>query len=174
MAKTARLAGCGECGNVLHSANYPRKPRGPTVTVPGAECDKRFSFCCAVDGCRARATPPSVRFLGRKVYLGAVVVLATAMRHGVTPVRVARLRELLGVNARTLKRWRAWWLEAVVETQFWRAAKARLAPPVNEASLPATLVERFGGDDPLRDLVSVLLFLSPLSTTSGRRVSTAN
>ena len=161
------------CGSVLHSAHYPRKPRGGPTDL-GADCDKRFSFCCAVDGCRARATPPSVRFLGRKVYVGAVVVLATAMRHGVTPVRVARLRELLGVSARTLKRWRAWWLETVVETRFWRAAKARFAPPVNEASLPATLVERFAGDDPLRDLVSVLLFLSPLSTTSGRRASTAN
>jgi len=32
-------------------------------------------FCCAVDGCRSRATPPSLRFLGRKVYLAAIVVL---------------------------------------------------------------------------------------------------
>jgi len=31
----------------------------------------RFSFCCARDGCRTRKTPPSFRFLGRKVYLAA-------------------------------------------------------------------------------------------------------
>jgi hypothetical protein len=28
---------------------------------------QRFSFCCAVGGCRKRTTPPSLRFLGRKV-----------------------------------------------------------------------------------------------------------
>jgi hypothetical protein len=35
----------------------------------GRERDRRFSFCCsfccAVDGCRSRATPPSLRFLGQ-------------------------------------------------------------------------------------------------------------
>jgi hypothetical protein len=36
-----------------------------------------------------------VRYLGRRVYLGAVVVLITAMQAGLTPARVARLRELL-------------------------------------------------------------------------------
>ena len=47
---------------------YPRKPRGRPCRL-GPEHDRRFSFCCAVDGCRSRATPPSLRFLGRKVYL---------------------------------------------------------------------------------------------------------
>ncbi|NLS97786.1 MAG: hypothetical protein GXX96_37065 [Planctomycetaceae bacterium] len=37
------------------------------------------------DGCRKRTTPLSVRFLGRKVYLGAVVVLVAAMRQGPSP-----------------------------------------------------------------------------------------
>jgi hypothetical protein len=42
----------------------------------GREHDQRFSFCCAVDGCRSRATPPSLRFLGPKVYIAAIVVPA--------------------------------------------------------------------------------------------------
>jgi hypothetical protein len=33
----------------------------------GPEHNRRYSFCCAVDGCRSRATPPSLRFLGPKV-----------------------------------------------------------------------------------------------------------
>jgi hypothetical protein len=41
----------------------------------GPEHDRRLSFRCAVDGCRARTTPPSLRFLGPKVYLATVVVL---------------------------------------------------------------------------------------------------
>ena len=36
-------------------------------------------------------TPPSVRFLGRKVYLGAVVILISAMRQGPTPRRFLEL-----------------------------------------------------------------------------------
>ena len=50
--------------------------------VPTPELEEyaeRFSFCCAVDGCRKRATPPSLRFLGRKVYLATVVTLISAM-----------------------------------------------------------------------------------------------
>jgi hypothetical protein len=41
-------------------------------------------------------TPPSVRFLGRKVSLGAVVILMSAMRQGPTPRRVHELARLLG------------------------------------------------------------------------------
>jgi len=93
-AAEVRAGGCRICGGVLHSAFFRRKPRG------GPElCDdaiRRCSFCCAEDGCRTRHTPPSLRFLGRKVYLGAVVVLVSAMRHGATPVRMRKLREHLG------------------------------------------------------------------------------
>jgi hypothetical protein len=37
-----------------------------------------------VDGCRSRTTPPSLRFLGRKVYLATIVVLVSMMQYGVT------------------------------------------------------------------------------------------
>ena len=82
LAAAQRAAGC-PCGGVLHSARYWRKPRG---APPGLEPQfaQRCSFCCAVDGCRSRSTPPSLRFLGRKVYLGPVVVLISAMCCGAT------------------------------------------------------------------------------------------
>src|SRR2546422_359688 len=67
MADEAHAAGCPDCGGRLHCGDFPRKPRGAKVEL-GAEYDRRFSFCCATDGCRHRVTPPSVRFLGRKVY----------------------------------------------------------------------------------------------------------
>jgi hypothetical protein len=44
-----------------------------------------------------------VRFLGRRVYLGAVVVLVTAMQAGITPARAQHLHDLLGVSRRTLQ-----------------------------------------------------------------------
>ena len=102
----ARRKGCEICGGALHSSNFTRKPRGGPEGL-GDDADTRFSLCCAEDGCRTRHTPPSLRFLGRKVYLGAVVVLVAAMRHGATPARMRTLREHLGVSRRTVERWRS-------------------------------------------------------------------
>lgn len=164
LADAARKARCPECGGRLDSANYPRKPRGAT-TLPD-DYETKFSFCCASEGCRLRNTPPSVRFLGRRIYLGAVVVLACAMQQGATPVRANRLRELLGVSLRTLARWRAWWRTAFVESAFWKAARAFLSPTVDESGFPLSLLERFGPDEEER-LAALLRFAKPLSTPAG-------
>ena len=77
IAEEVRAGGC-DCGGALHSARYPRKPRG-VRGVLDESYQSRLSFCCAADGCRRRSTPPSVRFLGRKVYLGVIVVLISAL-----------------------------------------------------------------------------------------------
>jgi hypothetical protein len=108
-----------------------------------------------------------VRFLGRKVYLGAVVVLVSAMRHGPTPARVARLEELVGASRRTLARWRGWWLEEFATSRFWRAAAGRFGTPVKVAQLPLSLLERFAGDERER-LVAALRFLAPITSGSAR------
>lgn len=162
LAAEARAGGCGFCGGILHSARYPRKPRGGLDEL-GPGYATRLSFCCAVNGCRRRTTPPSVRYLGRRVYLGAIVVLVTAMLGGITAARAARLREWLGVSGRTLKRWRVWWREAFVASPFWRGAQGRFMPPVATEALPASLLERFAGDERTR-LLHALGFLAPLTT----------
>lgn len=165
LAAEARAGGCG-CGGRLHGAAYPRKPRGGPADLGGGY-GRRYSFCCAKDGCRRRTTPASLRFLGRKVYLGAVVLLATAMQHGPTPTRVARLHELVGASVRTLRRWRAWWQEAFCATAFWKAARGLLAAPVLESELPLSLLKRFGA--PGRTWRSVVIqtlgFIKPVTTT---------
>jgi hypothetical protein len=161
LARTTREAGCRVCGGCLHRADYPRKPRGG---FEGEEA-RRLSFCCAVDGCRKRATPPSVRFLGRRVYWAVVVVLLSVLAHGPTPARVRRLREELGVSRRTLARWRRWWLDRFVASAFWRSAKSRFAPPVDERELPQQLLERFALPDVSR-VLALLRFLSPITTSS--------
>jgi len=160
-----QAAGCRACGGRLHSARYPRKPRGGPDEL-GPSYEWRFSFCCAREGCRRRTTPPSVRYLGRRVYLGAVIVLVTAMQAGLTPVRAQRLQELIGVSVRTLKRWRTWWRTTFVATAFWRAVAGRFLPPVHPDALPASLLDRFGGPDARAPLPRVLRFLGPLTTTS--------
>ena len=155
-AAQACALGCLFCGGALHRANYERKPRG-------MDCEAlRDSFCCAVDGCRRRMTPASVRFLGRRVYPGFMVVLLAALQHGLSAGRVRVLQEQLGVDRRTLERWRDWWLHQFPSGRLWRVARAQLLPPVNQAALPWSLWERFtgNGDD---SLLALLRFLTPWS-----------
>jgi hypothetical protein len=167
LADAVRAAGCG-CGGRLDRARYPRKPRGGPPGL-GAEYEWRLSFCCARDGCRRRLTPPSVRYLGRRVYLGVVVVLVSAMTHGLSVRRVAALHAHLGVGLRTLRRWRQWWRQAFVESRFWRAARGRFMPAVEEPELPASLLARFGGQGAAR-VFQVLELLAPLTTRSAPNV----
>ena len=84
IAADVQATGCRHCGGRLHVADYPRKPRGVRSALD-ASYQYRLSFCCATDGCRRRTTPPSVRFLGRKVYLGVIIVLVTARTNGLSP-----------------------------------------------------------------------------------------
>ena len=164
LARTVRARGCTHCGKALHSAMYPRKPRGGPADILD-RWDKRASFCCEKEGCRKRHTPPSVRFLGRKVYLGVVVVLVAAMMHGPNGRRVAQLHDALGIDTRTLKRWRQWWREHFVRTAFWKARRSRFMPVLDEAVMPFCLVKAFGADT-RTGLFKLMAFLSPITTDS--------
>lgn len=164
LAERARQRGCA-CGGKLHSARYPRKPRGTPEEVQ-EDYSRRQSFCCAEEGCRKRTTPASFRFLSRRVYVAAVVVLITALRHGATPARVAQLRGIVGVSRRTLERWRQWWLEEFPQSSFWRWASGQFAWPLDEQTLPFSLLESFrkpGAEERTIDLLRLIL---PLTTTS--------
>ncbi len=160
-AAEARAGHCPHCGAVIHRADYPRKPRG------GPEWDRRFSFCCSRQGCRKRTTPPSVRYLGRRVYFGTLVVLVTAMLHGANPRRVLQLSEVLPIDRRTIQRWRQWWTQTFVQGRFWMAARARFARPMRESRMPLGLVETFGAHE-VEGLVKLLTFLAPITTTPCR------
>ena len=105
LAADCRAAGCGRCGGVLHAARFCRKPRGRPSGL-GDGYDQRFSLCCGMRECRKRATPPSLRFLGRKVYLACVVTLVSTLQHGATAARLRRLSQVLGIDRRTVARWR--------------------------------------------------------------------
>ena len=159
LAEQAHQQGCLFCGGKLHRADYDRKPRG------GPEWDYRYSFCCAREGCRRRRTPESVRFMGRRVYAGLVVVLVSALVHGLKPERVARLREALGIERRTLERWHQWWLVTFVESSFGRAARARFLPPLCPRTRPGLLGLSFQVQRRDRRL-ALLRFLAPLTTPS--------
>jgi hypothetical protein len=116
-------------------------------------------------------TPPSVRFLGRKIYLGAVVVLISAMRQGPTPRRVRELSASFGADERTIARWQVFWREHFPQTPFWKVARARLVPLARIVTLPSALVEVFLRKRADCDCWSRLLrFLSPISIPGALRI----
>jgi hypothetical protein len=166
LAETTRKKGC-RCGGRLHCADYPRKPRGTSPQLPELQ-RVRLSFCCDRDGCRKRATPPSVRFLGRKVYLSAVILVISAMRQGPSPRRVRELSKRFGVDERTIARWQVFWREHFPQTPFWKVARARLTPVFKIVTLPYSLLDAFlrNGAD-CTAWAKLLHFLAPITITGG-------
>lgn len=163
LALKAQAGRCEHCGGPLHRGDYPRKPRG------GPVWEKRHSFCCSREDCRKRKTPPSVRFLGRKVYVGVVVVLVSAMMQGLSDRRVKRLRQELEIDRRTLEHWREWWKRTFVAGGFWRAERGRFRGPGME-EIPLGLVVSFGTEQS-EGLMKLMRFLSPITTTSCKGVA---
>ncbi len=149
-AELVRQQGCA-CGGRLHRADYPRKPRGiPEACEP--HMSRRISFCCAEPNCRRRTTPPSVRFLGRRVYVAALVLMVSG---GWVSAREAR------VPVRTARRWRGFFTRRLVQTTQWQAARARFMPPLDESELPGSLMQRFTGSAS-EVVFSSLRFLAPM------------
>ena len=164
IAEEVQAGGC-RCGGVLHSARYPRKPRGLRRALD-ASYEARLSFCCATEGCRRRTTPPSVRFLGRKVYLGVMVVLISALTHGLSPRRRCQLIETLEVSAQTLWRWQRWWREVFAEGPLWCTERGRFMPPVPARELPGALLGRLQGAHLDERLVRLLWLIAPATSGS--------
>jgi len=156
-ARREQVAGCPRCGGPLDRADYPRKPRG---LPPEWEelFSRRLSLCCRREGCRRRRTPQSVRFLGRRVYVGVVVLLAAT-------VSVAAAIAVCGAARLTVHRWASWWSGTLPQSAFWRVARARLMPPLDDARLPSALLDRFQGDYE-GALLKALRFVAPVTSPS--------
>jgi hypothetical protein len=169
LAEEARKQGC-PCGGRLHSANYQRKPRGTPSQLPEPQ-RLRLSFCCDRDGCRKRATPRSVRFLGRKVYLAAIVILVSAMRQGPTPRRVRELSKRFGADESTITRWQTFWREHFPQTPFWKVARAGFITLGEIVDLPYSLVDAFlRHHPPWKGWTLLLQFLSPITVPGGLQI----
>lgn len=153
-----RSAGCSKCGGPLHAGHFERKPGG--VLVPPEQWPERytlrFDLCCG--WCRRRTLPASVRFLGRKVFLGVVIAVATVLVRGADRNAVASLRRQLGVSRSTLARWCRWW-QALPGTASWSRARGTLPVDLDEQALPMSLLDRYRGSaaDHMRLLLRFLL-----------------
>lgn len=159
LAAEAREGRCPECAGPLHVADFPRKPRGCPASVR-AEYSWRLSFTCG--RCDARTTPASVRFLGRRVYVAVMLMLASPPAGR----SVRALADRMAVPVRTVKRWRSWWQKDFQRTVFWQSVRERFVPQVPAEALPRSLLARFEGSTCHERLVQLLRFISPLSATS--------
>ena len=156
-AAATRLGRCPGCEGPLHVADFPRKPRGCPAAVR-EDYSWRLSFTCG--RCDARATSPSVRFIGRRVYLSVVLMLFSPPGSSSSQA----LCDLLSIPARTLRRWRRWWQEDFPRTSFWQSVRERFMPPVLSAQLPLSLLQRFDAGEMTDRLAQALRFIAPLST----------
>jgi hypothetical protein len=170
IAREVARAGCPRCGGPLHRSDYERKPRGGSIAAAGEAFRLRHSLCCGREGCRKRALPPSLRFLGRRVYVEAVVLIASV--HALIATVMRAVKAATGVPVRTLRRWRAWWSGVFPKLDAWRVMRAQFTPPPpNEMELPKSLLERLAGSlrgKPVASEVLVLAarFLGPVTTRS--------
>ena len=151
------------CGGPMHAGHFRRKPRGFGLLrggeAPPDGFDVRFDLCCG--SCRQRTMPESVRFLGRKVYLGVVIVIASVFARGPSRDALRLLQAHLQVSWNTLARWRIWWLE-LPRSGFWQSVRGLLPVELDLDALPESLLGRFQGE-PAEKVVRLMRLLGPLT-----------
>ena len=151
-----RSLSCRFCGGKLHSANFLRKPRGYADGFSEGH-RLRFGLCCASSSCRRRTLPPSARFVGRRVYLGIIVVLLGAFRQGPSPTRVKTLTETFGVDRRTIERWCQWWRDDFQQSSLWRRLRGMIL--LADEPVPRRFVLTFDAESDPQKQSSMMSFL---------------
>lgn len=160
IVKSAQACPCLHCGGRLDRADYNRKPRGVSL---GLDDDlRRYSLCCRQDGCRKRLTCQSLRFMGRKVFLGFFILFASSLPKRVEGPSVHRISNELSVSPQTLSRWLSYWKEDFSKTSFWRREQGLFMPPLAQDNHAAILISRFSSEtvDPI-PWSTLLKFLAP-------------
>jgi hypothetical protein len=160
--RRVQALGCPSCGGPLDRNDHARKPRGLPFQHFDAD-PRRLNLCCR--HCRAHNMPESVVYLGRRVYVGVVLALASILVSGLTRRRLARVQADLGVSAQTVRRWRRWWQTGFVESRFWAERQGLFLPTVDVLDLPNEVVGRFVRRPGISRLLVFLRFLSPLTVT---------
>jgi hypothetical protein len=144
LADNVRRLGCPACGSPLDSAPWQRHPRG----VPSLR-DKvwwRLGLCCRKEGCRRRVLPPSVLFLGRKVYFNAVILVSVVSRERrLVGATADALCKWFGMSRATLKRWISFFRYDFPESRVWKVLRGRVSAAVKSVRVADTLLGQFEG-----------------------------
>lgn len=162
ITEEVRRRRCPRCGGPLHRGDYERKPREGRGVSAGPAETRRFSLCCGRVGCRRRATPPSLRFLGRRVYVEATVLIASVI--GLAVDRSKALAVATAVPARTVRRWRAWWAGPFAASTVFAEVCSR-SVGLDASKSPASFLERMVGTAAERISLAAE-WLAPLTTMS--------
>ena len=151
---------CPYCNGPLHFANYPRKPRGEPEGLP-EECFIRFSLCCGKEGCRHRVTPPSCRFMDRRVYWHSVILVIVSVCQNKAS-GIFKLSKLFGVSRNTINRWIIFYQDVFPSSRQWQMLRGLAPAFIKNNELPSNLVNFFlSVKSSAKDaLVSCLKFLS--------------
>jgi hypothetical protein len=165
IAHEAAKSPCRFCGGRLHRSDYARKPRGGLFGAAGEAFSRRLSLCCGREGCRRRSMPPSVRFLGRRVYLGAVVIVGSVV--ALAAATAAAIRRATGIAPRTTRRWLRWWRGPFTKTPVHVDFCARAVGPPGRRRLPASLLEVLETHERGDALMGLLVWLLPLTASEG-------
>lgn len=163
LADQHRAASCPYCGGPLHYGNYPRKPRDIFVTIPD-EYFVRQSLCCGNKDCRRRSLPPSVLFMGRRVFWRGAILVVMALRqgrpHGASMTSLIRCFE---VSRQTINRWGSFFREIFPKSDQWQRLRGRVCASVGDHDLPGSLLDFFSRHHPEQD-VAFLCCLRFLAT----------
>lgn len=163
IVERAAIEACRFCGGRLHRGDYPRKPRGGLIGKAAESFGRRFSLCCGREGCRKRATPPSVRYLARRVYVGAVVIAASIV--ALMKQTASAASRATGIAARTTRRWLRWWRGPFTATSAFVQISSRMVPAVSRTQLPGSILERLPGSVEVR-VRQLLGWLLPITTVT--------
>ena len=150
---------CAFCGGKLDRSDIPRKPRG--VALDSGEDVYKYSLCCREEGCRKRNTPASLRFMGRKVFLGFFILFASSLPSKREGDSILKISGELEVSPQTLTRWLKYWREEFKMTPFWRREQGLFKTPYEE-NFACLLISRFSVEATNQDSWKrLLVFLAP-------------
>lgn len=160
IAEQVKQTKCLFCHGNLHQSHYPRKPRGVPADTH-ADYAIRFSYCCGREGCRKRMTPPSMRFLSRKVYSSTIIFLVFLLKSKTDESKVEELNQLLGtsLSVETVRRWRNFWIKQVSQSRTWKRAAFS---QVMAQALPRSLLDVFQQNSDI-SLTRALTWILPLT-----------
>ncbi len=156
LLEVAKKCGCAHCSSTLHISHYPRKIRGLSVDADPVFA-VRFSLCCG--HCRRRHTPPSVRFMGRRVYAFVAVIVACVQAC------------IAAASVRSVRRWRRWWTERLPCLAVWKHVQSRFVPGIDVEQLPKALLDRcepVAGQCSSQGMLRMLALMLPLSRSEGQ------
>ena len=100
----------------------------------------------------------SITFTVYGALIGSVPIIIT--NSSIACLNVWFLSRELGVDRRTLTRWRRWWLETFPTTHAFAEIRAAIVPPPGVATMPLSLIASYEGADPPARLAALLRHLA--------------